>query len=612
MEGRTSNGTGIEDWQEINWKITNRQVFKIQRRIFKSTQQAQKDGNWKKVVNLMKLLINSKSALLLAIQRVTQINKGKGTAGVDGIITLTHRQRTNLVKKWDWSKAKPAKRVYIPKRNGKKRPLGIPTINDRIGQAILKMAYEPVFEVNFEPGSYGFRPGRSCHDAIQEIFINLRKGSSHRWVLDADIKAAFDNISHEFLMEKIKGFPKREVVRKWLKAGYMEETKFHETKTGTPQGGIISPLLANIALDGIQEWISKPQETIIYKTRSRGKIRDSKKEVKKYRFVRYADDFVITSQTKENLEEVIPTLKTWLAKRGLKLNEEKTQIRDIREEGFSFLGFEIRQHKSKTLILGSNRFKRKAHKMRINAKPNAKRIPSPNAKTKEEETFSCFIKPGKEETKEFLAKIREYLKNEGRMLSFDKVIQKLNSKLRGWLNYYRFVCSKKTFNKIRKEVLDAIHKFLKRRHPRKSWKWIKRNYYTTVDRDKHNPYAYTEGRRKKMEILINAAKDVPIIRYEKIKGSNSPFDPTLAKYWEKRQTKWGKTRFAKGSKYERIYTRQKGICPICGEPICMDEAFEVHHIIPVRDGGNNDSKNLAILHKHCHKAKHKHLHRRVD
>ncbi|NEO45080.1 MAG: hypothetical protein F6K55_13490 [Moorea sp. SIO4A3] len=352
--------------------------------------------------------------------------------------------------------------------------------------------------------------------------------------------------------------------------------------------------------------------TTTYKTRTRGKIINKKREVKKYKFARYADDFVITSQTKENLEEIIPQLEEWLELRGLSLNKQKTQIRDIRKEGFTFLGFDIRQHKSTILRLGSNRYKRKTHKMRMNAKPNAKRIPAPNAKLKEEVTYSCFIKPGKKETQEFLNKIREYIKNEGRVLSFDKVLRGLNSRIRGWLNYYRFVCSKKTFQKIRKDVLDAIYRHLRRRHPKKPWKWIKRRYYKTVDNDHHNPYSSTRGGRKKEEVLINAGKDVPIIRYEKVKGTNSPFDPTLTEYWSKRQTKWGKTKFAKGSKYEQIYTRQKGKCPICGLPICMNEAFEVHHILPIRDGGNNSAKNLTILHRHCHKAKHKHLHSRVD
>ena len=249
MKCRTSNSTGINDWADIDWKVVNVQVSKLQKRIFRATRDARNgSGSWKKVRDLMKLLQRSFSVLLLAIQKVTQMNQGKDTAGVDGFVAIDNQQRSKLMSSWNWTEALPARRVYIPKRNGKKRPLGIPAIKDRIGQAIMKMAYEPVFEVSFEPGSYGFRPGRSCQDAIQDIFHTLKQGSAYKWILDADIKAAFDNISHEFILEKIEGLPGRDVIRKWLKAGYVEEGKYYATKAGTPQGGIISPLLANIAV----------------------------------------------------------------------------------------------------------------------------------------------------------------------------------------------------------------------------------------------------------------------------------------------------------------------------------------------------------------------------
>ncbi len=306
------------------------------------------------------------------------------------------------------------------------------------------------------------------------------------------------------------------------------------------------------------------------------------------------------------MDEIIPELEIKLKEKGLELNKNKTKIRNVKDEGFTFLSFDIRQYKSNTLRIGSNRYKRKSQK--IVAKPGAKRTPSIKARPKDEECYSCIIKPGKKETKEFLNQIREYLKNNARTMSFDKVIKILNSKIRGWLNYYRFVGSKETFSKVRKEGLDTIYRYLRRKHSNKTWKWIKRKYYKVVDEDKLNPYAIVKGKRKKEEILINAAKDVPIIRYEKVKGTNSPLDPELTEYWKKRQTKWGKTNFAKGSKYERIYTEQKGICPVCGVIISREDLFEVHHINPIKNGGNNSAKNMIMLHKHCHKAKHKMLH----
>ncbi|NEO17564.1 MAG: hypothetical protein F6K59_36365 [Moorea sp. SIO3F7] len=408
-------------------------------------------------------------------------------------------------------------------------------------------------------------------------------------------------------MDKLEGLPKRSLIKKWLKCGYVDNRIFHPTNSGTPQGGIISPLLANIALDGLQEVISEKCK-IDYTTRSRGKTINKKKEVDKYRFARYADDFVITSQTKENLEEIIPRVEKWLRKRGLELNREKTKIRNIIEEGFSFLGFQIQQRKTKTLRLDSKRYKKKARKMLKNLKPNAIRIPTPNAKIREEICYSCIITPDQEEVKRFLKEIRSILKNEARALNTEDVIKKLNPKIRGWLNYYRFVCSKKTFNNVRYKILSSIYRYLKRQHPKKAWKWIKRKYFKTIDKDTLNFFTISSGKRKKEEILVNAAKDVPIIRFEKVKGNSSPFDPDLKEYWKKRKTKWGKSKFAKGSKYEKVYIHQKGICPICNLPIELDDNFEVHHTIPIKGGGNSETKNLQILHSHCHKAKHKKLH----
>ncbi|MEO1377251.1 MAG: group II intron maturase-specific domain-containing protein [Cyanobacteria bacterium J06635_10] len=374
-------------------------------------------------------------------------------------------------------------------------------------------------------------------------------------------------------------------------------------------GGIISPLLANIALDGLQELLTGYEIKTPYSTIDRGKRVTRYKKEGKYKFARYADDFVVMSQEKEYLEDILPVIQNWLEERGLQINENKTTIKSVRTEGFSFLGFDIRQSPTKTLREGSKRYHRKVNELAQEVKPGAKRVRlTPKSKPKDANVYSCIIKPGKKETNELLQEIREYLKGTARSQTFEDVIKTLNSKLRGWLNYNRYFCSKKTFSRIRHEVLGSIYRYLKRKHPQKSWKWIRGKYYKTIDKDKDNPYSKSTGKRKKEEVLINAAKDVPIIRYTKVKGENSPYDPELSEYWAKRKTQMGKTRFATGSKYERIYKRQKGICPICGEPIALDDNFELHHITPIKDDGTNAENNLIFLHNHCHKAKHKHLH----
>ena len=283
MSKTIGNNTERLEWRQIDWKSVERRVFRLQKRIY----QAKRRGDVQTVRGLQKLLLKSWSARVLAVRRVTQDNQGKRTAGVDGVKSLSPKARLSLAGRLKLdSKAKPARRVWLPKPGREeKRPLGIPTMYDRALQALVKMAIEPQWEAKFEPNSYGFRPGRSCHDAIDAIFKAIRYKT--KWVLDADISKCFDKIDHTKLLEKLETFPAiRRQIRAWLNAGVIDAGQLYPTEEGTPQGGVISPLLANIALHGMEESI----KDLVEKLPGKGSRMARRKAVSS---IRYADDFVI-------------------------------------------------------------------------------------------------------------------------------------------------------------------------------------------------------------------------------------------------------------------------------------------------------------------------------
>ena len=548
--------TNLTSWSEIDWQKVMKKVKNLRQRIYRATKLKQ----WNRVRSLTKLMLRSYSNLLLSVSRVTEINQGRNTPGIDGYLAKTPEQRVRLVNNWDFQiwKIKPTKRIYIPKTNGKKRPLGIPTVNDRVAQAIIKNALEPSWEVRFENNSFGFRPGRGCHDAIEGCFYRFRKGSIDNWVLDADIKGAFDNISHEFILKRLEYTPGREFIKKWLKAGYVESQIFNRTDKGTPQGGILSPLLANIALDGMDNWLSRITETKVY-----GKTKIKTKEERKiYGFIRYADDFIVTAQTKEQIEAIIPRIREWLAIRGLHLNEEKTAIRNI-NDGFDFLGFNIRKFNGK-----------------------------------------CIIKPQKEKVTGKLNQIKTWLKDHPNAKP-SVVIDVLNPILRGWGNYYKHGVSKETFAYFDHRLVKMLVKWIKRRHPSKGIEWAVPRYFGRIKGDRWVFKADTKDRQGKdtTKYLFRLAT-IPIVRHVKVRGNASPDDPQLKEYWEKRKTKVGKNYYAKGSKLYRIAESQNWKCPVCNQHLFNQELIETHHKKEVAYGGMDEESNLIHVHQKCHRQIH--------
>ena len=494
-ESIEQNGGRVVDWDSIQWDIPKRHVRRLQERIFRAT--CNKD--WAKVKNLQKLLVRSHSARLLSVKRVTQENNGKYTPGIDGRIYATSKERAELAKEVRQTnifnyKCKPLRRVYIPKSSGDKRPLGIPTVKDRVMQMLVKLALEPEWEARFEPHSQGFRPGRRCMDAIWQIWNTIRILGTRRtseWILDADISGCFDNINHEALLKRVPVF--RESVRRWLKSGIIEFGKYFQTKSGTPQGGIISPLLANIALDGMERLFGAENSKGNYTVPSNRRGNNERLNL-----ILYADDFVVISPSREKIVSyVLPKLRTFLKERGMELNEAKTKIVH-RDEGFDFLGFNIRQYYNRTRGL-------------------------------------CLVKPSKKAIKQHLKHIKTII-SINKQMKADELISKLNPIIRGWANYYCYSSAKETFNYIDYRIWKMLWQWCLRRHKDKGKRWIRRRYFMNLGNRK-----WVFGERKE-NVLLFCRSFRAGVKYTPVKGYNSPYDASLHEYWSNRYGKsWRET-----------------------------------------------------------------------
>lgn len=531
------------EWNTIQWRKLERNVFKLQRRIY----QASKRGDTKQVRRLQRLLLKSWSAKTLAVRRVTQDNTGKKTAGVDGIKSLTPSQRLELVKNLDLNKkAKPIRRVWIPKPGkSEKRPLGIPVMHDRASQTLVKMAIEPQWEAKFEPNSFGFRPGRSCHDAIKALHDIHRH--HEKYVLDADIAGCFDNINHEVLLKKMDTSPYlSRIVRQWLKAGILDNGAFQKNEKGTPQGGCISPLLANIALHGLENLV---------------------KSINKDTYmVRYADDFVVLHNELKVIEKCRKAIELWLKEIGLELKPSKTKVvntlekHDGKNPGFDFLGFNVRQYKVSKYNSG-----------------------------KRQKGFKTLIKPSKNSIQRHKDQIKKIVKL-GKAKPQLIIIKELTPIIRGWCNYYSTEISSKAFKYLTHFTVQTLMKWARRRHPKKSLHWIYRKYFGI-----HEGYQWTFMKGKTRVIRHSETK---IERWVKVTGDRSPYDGDWV-YWSTRMGKHPETE----KKVSYLLKQQKGKCSHCKLRFKMDDLMEVHHID--RNHNNNKWENLTLVHRHCHDEVHK-------
>ena len=556
-------------WEHVDWRGHEERVRRLRGRIFKAVQ----EGDWPLARNLQKLMLRSWSCTLVSVRQATQRNAGRRTAGIDGLVALTSQARAEMAVRVHASigshRPSPVRRVYIPKASdkAKMRPLGIPVLSDRCHQARVRNALEPEWEARFEPRSYGFRPGRGCHDAIESLFNTLRGKSRRVWILDADLAGAFDKISHEHLLGMLGGFPAKGMIAGWLKAGIFEAGKgFAPTGEGTPQGGIISPLLLNIALHWLEEAAGVRYHTGNYS----GTVRPGCPVL-----TRYADDLVVCCYSRQQAGQVKAQLAGWLEPRGLAFNDAKTRIVPL-SEGFDFLGFNLRRY------------------------PNGKLLIKPSAKA--------------------IKRFRDRLSREFRALrgsNVAAVLATISPVIRGWVAYYRTVVSSSVFHALTGYLWKLTYKWACWSHRNKPRRWIVDRYFGKFDKFRNDRWVF--GDRDTGAYLPKPAW-TDIVRHTLVKAGSSPDDPALAGYWAHRRQK---EKPPLDSCTVRLLSRQDGRCSLCGENLLTPDQppqspqgwerwflqvtrkaitadYLVHHDTPRAAR----SQRTHLVHATCHRSKH--------
>ncbi len=537
-------------WQSIEWRRVEMHVRTMQMRIAKATQ----ESDWRRVKALQRSLIRSFAARSLAVRRVTE-NQGKRTAGVDRELWDTPTRKWEAVsalKQQRGYRPQPLRRVFIPKANGKERPLGIPTMTDRAMQALHLLGLEPVVESQSDPNSYGFRRNRSTADAMSQLFVCLSQKAAAPWVLEADIEGCFDYINHAWLVNHVR--TDKAILNKWLKVGVVYQGQLTSTEAGTPQGGIISPTLANVALNGLETGLQ---------SHLRVKVGTSKVQKLKVNVVRYADDFVITGTSQDLLDtEVRPWVEDFLAQRGLRLSPTKTRVTHI-DQGFDFLGWNFRKY-SGTLL----------------------------------------IKPSKKSAQAFYDKVKGIVKANP-MVKQAELIQLLNPVLRGWAQYHHPVVAKETFGKLDSLLWWRLTRWARRRHPKKSPRWVAAKYWPAVEgRTEFAARVRSEEEGEPRWMRLYRLTDTEIVRHRKVKGGYNPFDPEWEAYGEDLRAKRLLKSMAYRKQWATLFLSQQGRCVHCGEALTEETGWHDHHLVARVAGGSDSLSNRVLLHPVCHRQLH--------